>query len=222
VPGFIQLRGQDAVQYEVGTRGRSGAVRWDLSLFDVELDNEILNLNIEPFPGAGFTVPTYRNAEETRHYGIEAGLQYGIPGPLFTSLNGGDGLVMQLAYTFARYRFVQDGVFTGNSIPGAPEHLLNLELKYVHPAGFSLSPSLEWAPGSYFVDSENTESNDGWVNLGLRAEWELEPQGLTVFAAAQNLTNARRSPSVQVDNAAGRYFEPMDGRSFYAGIRWSR
>jgi hypothetical protein len=26
---------------------------------------------------------------------------------------------------------------------------------------------------------------------------------------------------VQVDNAAGKYYEPADGRSFYAGLRWS-
>jgi hypothetical protein len=26
---------------------------------------------------------------------------------------------------------------------------------------------------------------------------------------------------VQVDNAAGKYFEPADGRSFYAGLRWT-
>jgi iron complex outermembrane recepter protein len=220
VPGFIDLEAQDAWQFEVGTRGRSGGFRWDLSLFDIEVNNEILNVNVEPFPGAGFTVPTYRNAKKTRHYGLEAGAQYGIPGPLLTSANGGDGLLIQASYTFARYRFVDDSTFEGNAIPGAPEHLLNAELKYVHPAGLSLAPSVEWAPSSYFVNSENTVSNRGWVNLGLRAEWAFERPGITLFAAGQNLTDQRRSPSVQVDNAAGRYFEPMDGRSFYAGIRW--
>ena len=222
VPGFIDLEGQDALQFEVGTRGRSGGFRWDLSLFDIEIKNEILNVNVEPFPGAGFTVPTYRNAEKTRHYGIEAGGQYGIPGPILTSSNGGDGLVLQLSYTFAQYKFVRDGAFDGNDIPGAPAHLLNSELKYVHPSGVSLAPTFEWAPQSYFVTSDNTTSNEGWINLGLRAEWALDSQGLTVFAAGQNLTDERRSPSVQVDNSAGRFFEAMDGRSFYFGIRWSR
>ena len=222
VPGFIDLDGQDAVQFEVGTRGRSGGFRWDLSLYDVEIKDEILNVNVEPFPGAGFTVPTYRNADKTRHYGIEAGAQLGVPGPILTGSNGGDGLMLQLSYTFARYQFVEDGDFDGNDIPGAPEHMINSEIKYVHPSGFSLAPSFEWAPSSYFVDSENTTSNEGWINLGLRAEWALERQGLTLFAAGQNLTDERRSPSVQVDNAAARFFEPMDGRSFYFGVRWGR
>jgi iron complex outermembrane receptor protein len=222
VAGFIDLEGQDALQFEVGTRGRSGGFRWDLSLYDVELRNEILNVNVEPFPGAGFTVPTYRNAEKTRHYGIEAGGQLGIPGPILTGANGGDGMMLQLSYTFARYTFVEDGTLDGNDIPGAPKHMINTEIKYVHPSGFSLAPSFEWAPTSYFVNSDNRTSNEGWINLGLRAEWALEQQGLTIFAAGQNLTDERRSPSVQVDNAAGRFFEPMDGRSFYFGVRWGR
>jgi hypothetical protein len=29
-----------------------------------------------------------------------------------------------------------------------------------------------------------------------------------------------RSLSVQVDNAAGRYYEPSDRRAFYVGMRW--
>lgn len=220
VPGFIDLRGQDGLQFEVGTRGRSGGLRWDVSVYDTEIDDEILNLNVEPFPGAGFTVPTYRNAEKTRHYGIELGAQYGIPGPIFSA--GGDGLVLQGAYTYARYRFVRDSALDGNDIPGAPNHVVNAELKYVHPSGFSLAPSVEWAPSSYYLNSENTEKNRGWVNLGIRAEYAWQSAGLTVFAAGQNLTDERRSPSVQVDNAAGRYFEPMDGRSFYVGVRWGR
>ncbi len=222
VPGFIDLEGQDALQFEVGTRGRFGGFRWDLSLYDVEIRNEILNVNVEPFPGAGFTVPTYRNAAKTRHYGIEAGAQYGIPGPLLTAGHGGDGLLLQAAYTFGHFTYVEDGAFGGNDIPGAPRHVVNAEAKYVHPSGFSLAPSVEWAPTSYFVNSENTETNRGWINLGLRAEWALPGPGLTIFAAGQNLTDTRRSPSVQVDNAAGRFYEPMDGRSYYIGLRWGR
>ena len=43
-----------------------------------------------------------------------------------------------------------------------------------------------------------------------------------MFAEGRNLLDERYSASVQVDNAAGRYFEPADGRSIYAGLRWSR
>jgi len=107
-----------------------------------------------------------------------------------------------------------------NDIPGAPGQVLATEIRYSHPSGFSLTPSVEWIPQAYFVDSQNTIENNGWTNLSLRAEWSTS-YGMTVFAAGQNLTNRNFSQSVQVDNAAGKFFEPADGRSFYAGLRWS-
>lgn len=219
VPGFISLLAQDAWQFEVGTRGRRGVVGWDASVYDIELRNEILNLNVQPFPGAPFTVPTYRNSPRTRHYGVELGVEARVPGHLFARA---DAMNARLAYTYGRNRFVRDSSFAGNTIPGAPTHHLTAELRYANPAGFSLTPTAEWAPGTYFVNSANTATNRGWFTLGLRAEWAVPAVGLSIFAAGQNLTGQVRSPSVQVDNANAKYFEPMDGRSFYVGARWNR
>ena len=188
----------------------------------MELKNEILNINVQPFAGAPFTVPTYRNAPRTRHYGIETGLEYGIRGGIFRRAEKQDEARLRLAYTFARYRFLDDPDFEGNDIPGAPEHHLQAEVRYSHPSGFSLAPRVEWAPGSYFINSANTASNDGWATIGLRAEYDLDRLGLTAFAAGENLTDTQYSASVQVDNAAGRSYEPADGRAFYLGLKWSR
>lgn len=211
VPGFIDLRAQKAWQLELGLRGAARGVRWDLAVYDVELDDEILNQNVQPFPEAAFTVPTYRNAPRTRHYGLETGVELDLPVG-----------VGRVAYTFARYRFVSDSLFTGNEIPGAPRHHLAAQLRMQHRSGFALTPSLEWVPSGYFVDSENTERSAGWTTLGLRAEYAVAPLGLTAFVAGQNLTDKRYAASVQVDNASGSSFEPADGRCFYAGFQWSR
>ena len=67
---------------ELGARARTLGVAWELSLYDVELRNEILNLNVQPFPNAPFTVPTYRHSPRTRHYGAELGVAYEVPGAL--------------------------------------------------------------------------------------------------------------------------------------------
>jgi iron complex outermembrane receptor protein len=222
VPGFIDLRGQDAWQFELGTRGQHGHATWDLSLYDVELSDEILNLNVQPFTGAPFTVPTYRNASRTRHYGVEAGLGLTLPSTVFTQRDGGDALALRVAYTFARYRFVRDSVFDGHDIPGAPTHFIAAELRYAHPAGFTITPALEWVPLGYFVNSANTARNGAWATLGLRAEWRLNRAGLTLFAEGRNLTDTRYAATVQVDNAAGQFLEPADGRSLYAGLRVNR
>jgi iron complex outermembrane receptor protein len=222
VPGFIDLDGQAAWQFELGIRGRSGPLSWDFAAYDVELKNEILNVNVQPFPGAAFTVPTYRNSPRSRHYGLETGLEYRFVGSNLQRGAKQDDARVRLAYTFARYRFLDDPEFEGNEIPGAPEHHLQAELRYSHSSGFSLAPKLEWVPASYFIDSPNTVSNEGWATLGLRAEYVLDRLGLTAFAAGENLTDTRYSASVQVDNAAGRSFEPADSRAFYVGLRWNR
>ncbi len=115
---------------------------------------------------------------------------------------------------------MEDAAFDGNEIPGIPSHVLQAEVAYRHPLGVSLRPSLEWVPGDYFVDSENTARNDGWAVLGLRGELELHGLGASLFLEGRNLTDEVYSPSVNVDDASGRFFQPADGRSVYAGIRW--
>jgi iron complex outermembrane receptor protein len=220
VPGFIALEGQSAWQYEVGARRRAIGLSWDLSAYDIELRNEILNINVQPFPGAPFTVPTYRNAPKTRHKGLEVGLSYQVPGAVFVRGDVADHVSLRTSYTLARYTYVDDSTYQGNDIPGAPRQVLATEIKYTHPVGFSLAPSIEWIPESYFLDSQNTVKNDGWTNISLRAELATS-FGMNLFAAGQNLTNRRFSQSAQVDNAAGKWFEPADGRSFYAGLRWT-
>jgi iron complex outermembrane receptor protein len=216
------LDGQRAWQFEVGARGQKSAFNWEVSLYDIELRDELLNINVQPFPGAPFTIPTYRNADRTRHAGVEAGGGIRVPGSLFTSERGGDGVDLKLSYTYARNTFVKDSTFDGNTIPGQPTHFFNAEVKYRHPAGFSIAPSVEWSPESYYINSANTQQNIGWLNLSARAEFTPARTGLTMFVGAQNLTNRILSQSVQVDNDAGRSFEPSDRRSFYAGARWSR
>ena len=221
--GFVDLDAQDAWQYELGARSPQHAgLAWELSLYDVELKNEILNANVQPYPNAPFTVPTYRNAPRTRHTGVEAGLGYQLPGGVFLRGDVRDHLTARLAYTFGRFEYVREPTYAGNDIPGAPRHYVSAEIKYAHPSGFSLAPTLEWVPQGYYVNSANTARNDGWASVGLRAEYAVERVGATAFLQGQNLADRRFSQSVQVDNAAGKFYEPADRRAFYAGFRWTR
>jgi iron complex outermembrane receptor protein len=186
----------------------------------MEIDDEILNVNVQPFPGAPFTVPTYRNASETRHRGLEAGLELSAPVRLVGSDEGGERAGLRLAYTLSSFEYVSDADFEGNEIPGIPTHVLQLEAEYAHPVGLTIAPSLEWVPDDLYVDSANTVTSDGWLTLGLRGEWDLAGLGATAFVEARNLTDEVYSPTVSVDDGAGRYFQPADGRSLYAGVRW--
>ncbi len=219
VDGFIALEAQDAMQYEIGTRGRNGAFSWDLSVYQADLKNEILNLNVEPFPGAGFLIPTYRNAERTRHIGLEAGAKYTKAVRLLTP---SDLLTFDASFTLNRFTYVRDDLYDGNRVPGLPDAVFNGAVRYVHPSGFSLTPTVEIVPGSYFVNSQNDLKNEGWTVIGLRAEYGIPRTELSVFVAGENLTDQLYSASVQIDAATRQFFEPGDGRSFYLGMRWKR
>ena len=222
IPGFVDLDAQDAWQFELGTRGRQGAWRWQLSAYDIEIEDEILNANVLPFPGATFTVPSYRNAEQTRHLGLEAGLESVFPIRLLPGGDSMEQLELRLAYTWSRFTYESDPEMAGNEIPGIPSHVLQMEASYSHPSGVTFAPSLEWVPDDTYVDSANSVRSDGWLALGLRAEWAIDAIGAVAFAEARNLTDEVYSPTFSVDDAAGRYFQPADGRSLYAGVRWHR
>jgi iron complex outermembrane receptor protein len=174
---------------------------------------------VEPFPGAGFTVPTYRNSDRSRHYGLEAGLGYILPFPLFTDSDGGDELSLQAAWTYSRNVYIGDVSFGDNDIPGVPDHVIQAQVEWKHPVGIAIAPNLEWAPGSYYVNSRNDAENDGWFVLGLRGTWEIASTGLSAFVEGRNLTDATYSGSVNVDDAAGRFYQPADGRAVVAGLR---
>jgi iron complex outermembrane recepter protein len=214
--GFLDLAAQDTWQYEVGTRGALGArVNWEVSLFDAEIDDEIVNVNVRPFPGAPFTIPSYRNAPSTRH----AGLEVGATGTLFENVTGHDDrLSVRTVYTWSRFRYVDDPEFGDNLLPGAARHVARAELRYGHPRGAWIAPNVEWSPATYFVDSANSVRNDSYATLNLKAGYDWERWGL--YVEGTNLTDRVYSPSVVVDAANGRFFEPATGRSIYGGLRW--
>jgi iron complex outermembrane recepter protein len=220
--GFNDLGAQDAWQYEVGGRGRSAGASWEVSVYDVELHDEIVNVNVAPFSGAPFTVPSYRNVDRSRHRGVEAGLGQEIAHGVLAGGTRPDRLVLRASYTLAKNEYVRDAADAGHELPGAPRHYGSAELSYSHPSGLTITPSIEVAPSGYYVNSANTVKNERWSNLGLRAEWAVSRVGGTIFVSARNLGDHVQSQSVQVDNALGRFFEPSDGRAFYAGVRWGR
>ena len=216
-PGFIDLSAQSAWQFELGTRGGRRGLQWDVSVYDLEITDEIININVQPFPNAPFTVPTYRNAAKTRHYGLEAALAYELAGDAFVAR---DRIASRLSYTWGHFEYVTDASYADNRLPGTPEHYVQAEVEYHHPSGLSFKPNVEWVPSSYFVDSDNLVEKDGWTTFGARIDWALVRFGGSVFVEARNLSNVHYSPAVAVDDSSGRFFYPADGRSFYAGFRW--
>ena len=212
------LDAQRAWQFEVGTRGRAldGRVVWDVAVFDIELWDEIQNVNVQPFPGAPFTIPRFRNIERSRHLGVEAGFDV----VLAKDLLSGDRVTARAAYTWSHFVFVDDPNFNGNELPGAPPHFLRAEVRYDHPSGVWIAPNVEMVPKRWFVNSENRNSASPYELVGVRMGWDVKAWNLSVFFEGRNLADVNYASSVQVDNAIGRFYEPGDGRAFYGGVAW--
>lgn len=213
--GFLPLEAQDTWQTEIGTRGNvlNKRINYELAFYDSEIRSEIINQNLQPFPFAPFTIPSYRNAPRTRHNGFEISTDAVLAKNLFVE-NG--ALSWRAAYTFANFKFTDDANFKGNFIPGQPKHLLKSELRYDHPKGFWVAPNVDWSPSSYFVNSPNTFRNDSYAVFNLKAGFDRRRYG--VFFEADNLANRIYSASVVVDDATNRFYEPANGRSAFGGF----
>jgi iron complex outermembrane receptor protein len=219
-----QLEAQKAWQFELGTRGTwSDRLTWDVAVYDIELWDEIKNTNVQPFPGAPFTIPRFTNIDRSRHSGVEFGADLVLVRDAAKSMGlgaTGDMLTTRVAYTYSRFVYVDDPVFNNNYIPGAPQHFIRGELRYDHLSGFWIAPNVEWVPTGYFVNSENTVRTPSYALGNVRMGFDYKPTQLSVFFEARNLANQNYVSSVVVDSANARYFEPGDGRAFYGGVSW--
>ena len=136
-----QLDAQKSWQFEVGTRGTVGErLAWDVAVYDIELWDEIQNVNVQPFPGAPFTIPRFRNIDRSRHTGVggrRATCCWSATSCRAPRASGrtGDTLRARVAYTWSRFVFVDDPNFGNNDLPGAPAHFIQAELRYDHGSG---------------------------------------------------------------------------------------
>lgn len=208
------MKAQRATTFEIGTRGRSGGIGWDIALYRSEIRNELQCLTLFPWSPC-----TTTNVDRTVHQGIEAGLNAAIP--LSAS---GDSLAFTAAYTYSDFFFDDDAIYGDNRIPGVPKHYLRAEALYKHPSGFYAGPNVEWAPGHYYADNANTLTVDPYALLGVKAGIDLGERW-SIYVEGRNLTDKRYISTVAIAgtaNPALEIFNPGTGRSVYGGIgfRW--
>jgi iron complex outermembrane receptor protein len=212
------LEAQESTTFELGTRAVTQQIRWDISAYYSQLNNEFVSYQLNPLvPGLSAIL----NADNTVHQGVEIGLA----GPFTRDLlRAGDTLNWQLAYTFGRFRFDNDRVYGNAAIPGIPEHYVRAKLDYANTLGWTLSPNIEYVPKGYFVDLANTLASDPYLLVGLNASYKFSDT-LRVFVDARNLTDkvyaATTGVIVNANGADSAQFAPGEGRSVYAGVEIS-
>ncbi|MNE12473.1 Vitamin B12 transporter BtuB [compost metagenome] len=210
--GFVPVEVQDAWTAEIGTRGRRGALAWDLTAYRSQIDGEMLNFTTGPdIPAATF------NADKTIHQGIEAGLDWTLPVEI------ADGsLLLRQTWNWSDFRFDGDVRWGDNRLPVVPEHQYRAELTWRHPSGVFVTPSVEWRISQPYVDYANTMKAPDYALMGLTAGFDVR-DGLSVYVDARNLTNERYvgefSAVTDARTVSTAVFFPGEGRSVFAGLR---
>lgn len=207
------LEPQRALNLETGLRGEHDKLRYELALFQVDVDDEIL-----PFEDQGRTF--YENAGATRRRGLELGASW------FPT----DRLSLTGAWTLADYRFRrfrEDGEDrAGNRLPGLPRHHLYTELLWEEPSGRFAALEVR-ALDAVFAENANITRVPGFavVDLRLGRNWPLSRnRSLEVWAGVHNLLDKDYPANVRINANSDRpveargYFEPAPGRALRAGL----
>ncbi len=207
------LKAQQAVTAELGTRGSVGAMNWEAALYYAWIDDEILQQETAPGSGQGFVT----NTDKTRHSGLELSLsgEHELPGAA-----GRHKLTWNLSYTHNRFRFNRDAQFGNNRLPGLPRNTGRLEIAYRHASGFYIGPAIEAADRTY-VDFANTLEAPGYGIWSLRAGYEHGDK-LKFFAEGRNLAEKAYVSNTGITANAmgndGNFFNPGLTRTFFAGV----
>ncbi len=219
-PSFGELTGgatptlnasQRGTTFELGTRGRTASLAWDVVFYESRLSDELLQIATNSI-GASITV----NAPRTLHRGIELGLG----GDAFRSTSG--RMEWRIAGLVNEFKFRDDPTYGSNRLPGVPKYTGRAQLGYRFSNTVLVQANAEGA-SSYPIDFANTFGADNYLIWGLRASGELV-RGLSWFIDGRNLADRKYAATTGVvRDASGMdtaQFFPGDGRSVFAGLDW--
>jgi iron complex outermembrane receptor protein len=206
-------RAQRGTTLELGSRGQSKHVDWDVSFYHARLKDELLQTQVFAAGNLPFVMPQTVNVDNTTHAGVELGLTARLP----SNFEWRSNLLLN------RFRFDDDADYGDNTLPGVPKALLRAELTY-RLAGYYIGPTLQAASRTP-VDMANSTEAPGYAVFGFKFGQQLS-KGLSWFIEARNLGDKRYAATTSVVrdfNASGTdqaVYLPGDGRSVYAGIQW--
>jgi iron complex outermembrane receptor protein len=206
--GFAPVRAQAAWTAELGARGRRGPFTWDVTLYRAWLNRELLQFTVGPnIPASTF------NADDTLHQGLEAALDWQIA----------EGWRLRQTWTWSDFRFQDDAQYGDNRLPIVPKHHYRAELRYQHPSGWFVSPSLEWSASDIWVDYRNTTRAPSYAVWSVSGGYAVSDR-VSLFLEARNLADKDYISNVQAQitaTAASAAYWPGDGRSVFGGVTWS-
>lgn len=196
-----------ALSRELGIKGEWPALRYALSVYRIELEDELVAFSFQS--GRNF----YRNAGQSRRDGLELSLDWQFA----------DAWRWSAAYAYNRYHFedyqTTAGDFSGKRIPGIPRQTLFSELAYEHQGAYVRLGVT--AQAQVYANDANSQSAPGNTvfNLRLGKRFQLGEQSLEPYLGVDNLLGREYFDNLRINDGNARYFEPGPGRTLYAGLR---
>jgi iron complex outermembrane receptor protein len=211
----VDLDPEIGTNYEIGFRTKATAKLFaEVNIFHFALDEAITSFTDER------GTQLFQNAGETSQNGVEVALTLNA----LNRFNDPVGLNFYASYTYYNFTyedFQQRGTdFSGNTVPGAAPHTLNLEANLNLKNGLYLSIFHNYTDAIPLNDANDVFAENFHLlraRLGYRNE-----KGLDIFLTGANLLNQRMSFGNDLNPRFGnRYFQPAPGRNWQVGIRKS-
>lgn len=203
------LQPEGTHSHELGIRGRTPLLSYDLALYDMRIDGELIPFEVASAPGRQY----FRNAGSARHRGLDAD----------GTVELASAVRLHASYSFTDARYVRYMVASGsgstsyatNRVPGVAPNLASASLQLGEPSTRFLSVEERYR-SNIPVNDANTAFAPASIVTNVRGS--LAMGDVSFFAGVDNVLGAVYDTSVSVNAFGGRYFDPAAGRTFYAGI----
>ncbi len=179
----------------------------DWAYYYLKAENEIISVRLPDGSREN------QNAAETGHKGLEFSIQYLLSPEWSVRLNGAKS-----QHKFLVYKPKQNQDYSGNIMPGAPEWVMNGELKYQPSFWKDSYFIIEWFRVSpYYMDLDNTMKYNGYHIFNLRTGKKFG--NFKLWFNVLNLTDKLYATSASY--SWGRQsFRPGEKRSFNVGMTY--
>ena len=204
------LNPQLADNFEVGFKRSAGNLYYEVALFTIDLEDELIPFEVAAFPGRTF----YSNAGRSTRDGVETAISWANE----------SGLRIDGSFTWSDFRFdsfIDDNGndFSGNQLPGLPKQFGYLGLTYKSERGLSGTIETIYS-GDLYANNANSANVSSYTVANLRLAWEFTNDRWLYrpYIGINNLLDESYNSNIRINAFGSRFFEPAPPRNVYVGI----
>ncbi|WP_163932616.1 TonB-dependent receptor [Paraferrimonas sp. SM1919] len=196
-----ELTSETIDSFELGWRGATPSINWQLTAYLMQRDNLILR-DSDYFNVSG---------GNTKHKGIEGAFKLALSQSIHWQLNA--------SYANHEYgEIAQLGDVKGNKVDSAPA--VNASSQVNWQVLDSLAATLEWIyVDEYFTDIANEHKYEGHQLVNLRSQWQIN-QSLQLRAKVDNLLDTRYAERADFSHFSGDRYFPGRDRQWLVSVQY--